>query len=340
MAVMRLKGLNKVSVTLASGKRVTYWYAWKGGPRLEGSPGTPEFIASYNRAVAARKEPSTSTLASLVGKFRSSPEFGKLADSTQAEWRRWLARIETATIGELPICALDEKGVRSDLLEWRDTYADRPRTADYGAQVLSRVLSWSVKRGLIETNAMEGTETLYRSNRADLIWTEEDLEKFAAHASPEVTKALRLACLTGLRRADLLALQWPQISDTAIQLNTGKTGAFVTVPLLEETKQLLGPRGTGYVLVSSRGTPWTGDGLQSLIWRAKQAAGIDLHMHDARGTFCTRMRLAGFKLDEIADVMGWEPERVRRILARYVDHRAIVLDMAERLNKAGSKTPK
>ncbi len=47
MAVMRLKGLNKVTVTLATGKRVTYWYAWKGGPRLDGQLGTPEFIASF-----------------------------------------------------------------------------------------------------------------------------------------------------------------------------------------------------------------------------------------------------------------------------------------------------
>jgi hypothetical protein len=39
---------------LADGTRRTYWYAWKGGPPLRGEPGSPEFIASYNAAVAAK----------------------------------------------------------------------------------------------------------------------------------------------------------------------------------------------------------------------------------------------------------------------------------------------
>lgn len=340
MPVMRLKGLNKVTVKLASGKRVTYWYAWKGGPRLEGEPGTPEFIASFTRAVQARKQPSKDNLGSLVGQFRSSPEFGRLSASTQSEWRRWLARIETAKIASLPIAALDEKGVKRHLLAWRDTYADRPRTADYGAQVLSRVLSWSVRRGLIETNAMEGAETLYRSNRADQIWTPEDLDKLAEHASPQVMRAVRLACLTGLRRADLIALTWEHIGDHGIRLPTQKTGKVVDIPLLAETRALLGTRKTGHVLLSSRNQPWSADGLESLIWRAKQKAGITLHLHDARGTFATRLRMAGLKASEIAGVMGWEEKRVERLLATYVDQSAVVRSLAARLNKKGAKSPK
>ena len=48
-----LKGLNSVAKTLADGSTITYYYAWKGGPRLKGKPGTPEFIASYHEAVSA-----------------------------------------------------------------------------------------------------------------------------------------------------------------------------------------------------------------------------------------------------------------------------------------------
>lgn len=342
MAVMRLKGLNKVTVTLASGKRVTYWYAWKGGPRLDGQPGTPEFVASFNRAVAARKTPKRDNLASLVGQFRSSPEFARMADSTQAEWGRWLARIEIATIGSLPIAALNDRAVKDDLMGWRDSYADRPRTADYGAQVLARVLSWGMSRGKLTFNAMDGAGTLYRADRADMIWTEDDLSAFAEKASVEVAKALRLACLTGLRRSDLIALQWRHIGETAIVFSTAKSRKTVTVtiPLLDETRELLGKRGEGHVLLNSRGKPWTADGLENRIWTAKKAAGIDLHLHDARGTFATRLRLAGLTKDEIASVMGWDGEKVERIIARYVDQARIVRSIADRLNKAGSQTPK
>jgi hypothetical protein len=52
---VRLKGLNKVTVRLADRRVVTYRYAWKGGPRLPGKPGDPEFIAAFMDVAAQRK---------------------------------------------------------------------------------------------------------------------------------------------------------------------------------------------------------------------------------------------------------------------------------------------
>ena len=52
---VRLKGLASASKVLADGSRKTYYYAWRGGPKLDGEPGTPEFMASYNAAVATRR---------------------------------------------------------------------------------------------------------------------------------------------------------------------------------------------------------------------------------------------------------------------------------------------
>ena len=51
---IRLKGLNSKRKKLADGSYRTYWWAWKGGPPLHGEPGTPEFVASYNAAVAEK----------------------------------------------------------------------------------------------------------------------------------------------------------------------------------------------------------------------------------------------------------------------------------------------
>lgn len=48
-----LKGVASAKKRLANGSKRTYWYAWRGGPRLDGLPGSPEFIASYNEAVAS-----------------------------------------------------------------------------------------------------------------------------------------------------------------------------------------------------------------------------------------------------------------------------------------------
>ena len=63
---VRLKGINSKRKTLADGRSVTYYYAWKGGPRLLGSPGTPEFVAAYNEAVRHRSAPPVGTLSHFL----------------------------------------------------------------------------------------------------------------------------------------------------------------------------------------------------------------------------------------------------------------------------------
>jgi hypothetical protein len=49
---INLKGLFWARSKLADGTYKTYWYASKSGPRLQGEPGTPEFVGSYHAAVA------------------------------------------------------------------------------------------------------------------------------------------------------------------------------------------------------------------------------------------------------------------------------------------------
>ena len=364
MPHVRLIGLEKSTKRLKGGRTVVYWYAWRGGPRLPGQPGSPEFMAAYNAAVADRKTPKAETLVALVARYRASPEWGKLADTTKAEWSRWLDRIAadatSKDIGGLTFRALDDRRVRADLLEWRDQWGDRPRSADYAMQVLSRVLSFGIERGLLVLNAAAGVSQLYESDRADKIWTDNDLVLYAAHApSPEVGFIPRLACVTGLRRVDLARLGDAHIGPSAIVMTTGKSRGrkTVVVPLLKETRELLAeilaqrarrhaelcavaakkkrpaPPIATTILTNTRGRPWTPDGLEHQVIDTKAAAGVDKHLHDARGTFGTRLRKAGLKASEIADVLGWEEERVERLLAIYVDRDDVVMALARRIEQ-------
>lgn len=367
MAVVRLKGLNSKSRVLADGTRVTYWWAWKGGPRLPGKPGDPDFMAAYNAAVAARKGAGTNdTLAGLVRRFRAAPEFTKNADSTKAEWRRWLDIIEADAgeldIGGLPFKALDDRRVKAELLDWRDQWAATPRKADYGIQVLSRVLSYGIERGLLTINAAAGISQLYSSDRADQIWTPEEIAAYRKAAlSPQHAHIVPLACLTGLRRTDLTKLCWSHVGDAAIIMPTGKSRGRKTqvIPLLPATKLLLAeiradqaarhaellktkpgrdhrphPPEPLTVLTNTRGRPWTASGMEGAVIDTKTLAGVDKHLHDGRGTFGTRLRHAGLTGSEIADILGWEEERVERLLKTYVDQGAIVLALAERINRS------
>ena len=64
------KGLHWTPVTLADGTKKIYWYAWRGGPRLSGEYGSPEFIASFNAAVATKVVVPEGRLLSLMQAFQ------------------------------------------------------------------------------------------------------------------------------------------------------------------------------------------------------------------------------------------------------------------------------
>lgn len=66
---------------------------------------------------------------------------------------------------------------------------------------------------------------------------------------------------------------------------------------------------------------------------SSQPAGIKKRLHDARGTFATNLRHAGYTRDQIADAMGWRSERVEDLLKVYVDRNAVVLRMRPKNGK-------
>ena len=128
---VRLKGLNCSRKKLANGEITTYWYAWRGGPRLDGEPGTPEFMASYNRAGAELPKEQTGTLDFILDKFQDSDAFLSRALRTQSDYRKLLRAIANE-FGDFPLAALADRRARGEFMGWRDGLAKRSRRqADY-----------------------------------------------------------------------------------------------------------------------------------------------------------------------------------------------------------------
>lgn len=337
-----------------------YVYAYRGGPLIHKAEGPKPKIttALQDAAAEARKaeraEPQgRDTLATLIAEFQGSPEFKKLAASTRTSHRTWLDRIGDR-FGDAPLAVFDDRRIRAKVLDWRDQWADKPRSADAGMQTFSRLLSWGYERGKLKANVVTGIGQLYDANRSDVIWDASDFERIAAVASVEVNEGVALAAFTGLRRGDLVKLPWDAISEHAIVWKTSKSRGrnLATVPLLPETKQLLQrildrhasdmaklPEGKRRplpptVLANSRWQPWTATGFGSRFDDAKKAAGIDKHLHDLRGTFVTRCCIAGLNDREISDIVGWDTKDVAAIRAKYADNARVVIAIGERLAKA------
>src|SRR5438874_6928102 len=106
---VRLKGVNWRRKVLADGSVRTYYWAWKSGPPLRGEPGSPEFIASYNEAVARKVVSPSGVLLSLLQQFQASQDFTDLADSTR---RSYIALIKRIEFSDFPLSALKDRRAR------------------------------------------------------------------------------------------------------------------------------------------------------------------------------------------------------------------------------------
>ncbi|AWN43431.1 tyrosine-type recombinase/integrase [Methylobacterium durans] len=320
---VRLKGINSRTKVLSDGTKRTYWYAWKGGPRIEGKPGTPEFIASYNTAVQGRAQPKQGVLLSILQGFQASDAFLSKSEVTRKDYVRHIKAIEKE-FGDFPLGALTDRRARGNFMAWRDRLALRSRRqADYAWSVLARVLSWALDRGLILANPCERGGRLYRAQRTDRVWTDADEAVFLASAPAHLRLPLILALWTGQRQGDLLRLTWAAYDGKCIRLKQGKTGARVVVPVGAPLKAALDAteRRSPVILLNSEGRPWTSDGFRSSWSKACKACGITgLTFHDLRGTAVSRLALVESSEAEIATLTGHSLNDVRSILdAHYLN---------------------
>jgi integrase len=325
MAHVRLKGLNRTRKRLIDGRVETYYYAWKGGPRLPGKPGSPEFVDAYNKAIAERTQPPHGVLLSVLQPYQASPDFQDLAPSTRRSYVPLIKRVEKA-FGDFPLTAMTDRRSRGVFMAWRDRIAVESgrRQADYAWTVLARVLSWGLDRGLVAANPCERGGRLYRASRSDKIWTETDEAAFLAKAPKHLHLPLVLALWTGQRQGDLLRLPWSAYDGTHIRLRQGKTGARIMIPVGAPLKAVLDatPRRSTLILTNTDNRPWTSDGFRSSWRKACAAAGVTgVTFHDLRGTAVTRLALAGCTEAEIASITGHSLRDVGAILDAHYLHR-------------------
>lgn len=247
--------------------------------------------------------------------------------------------------------------------EWRDSRAATPRAADIGITVLRALLEFGRQRAAVTINAADRIGKLYQEgSRAEIIWTDEDVQRFATKAAelkqPHIVDGLRLAALTGLRRADLVTLTWASVGEFAVMKKALKTSRgkrrFATMPripeldtLLEQLKSRERRPGVETLLVNSFGQSWSADGFGGSFNRIRDAAGIVYtdadtgatrakHLHDLRGTFATKLIMHGANLtdQEVADIMGWSPQQVADIRRVYVDQARVIVAIGQRIRGA------
>lgn len=319
---------------LADGSVVRYGYLGRGrGSIALGRQGSAEFHEAL--AVAMRSEPSKGTLFNLIWRYRQSPEFGKLRPRTQADYLHQLDKA-AAQFGPLSLRAMGAREITPHIFAWRDSLADHPRRADYAVQTLKALLSWGVRRGLLDHNRAAGVGMLYRSGRSDKIWSPPQITAFIAAAPEPIQRAMVLALETGQRQGDLLRLPWSAVDGDKIRLRQNKTGARVTVPvssLLREALNRAPAPEAMTILTRADGESWDAKGngfRQAWSHTRKRAAVEGVTFHDLRGTFVTRRLAAGWSTQEVAMCTGHSLRDLASLDA-YADRQTIADASADRL---------
>lgn len=340
-----ISGLHIVAKRRAGKPVRWYVYAYRGGPQIYTKVGGPkpklgaDQIEALNNALDSRRA-APNTFGRLIEEWKGSPEWSAMAKSTRFEWGRTLDLLPAKWM-PLPLALFDDPRTKGAILKWRDGFAATPRKADYCIQVLRAALGWGRGRGQLRLNIADDMTKLYAGgDRADIIWEPAEREKWQ-EARQGARDAFNLACLTGLRRGDLVKLPLEAIGDHAIVWKTAKGKVMATIPLYPKLRKLLDDLRTRHradgvetVLVSALGTPRSPAGLTGDFITERKRLGLPAkRLHDCRGTFATELMLPplSFTDQQIADVMGWSAASVARIRRRYVDQARVVIALAKQI---------
>jgi integrase len=206
-------------------------------------------------------------------------------------------------------------------------------------------------RGIIDRNPCARIELIDEENERQTILRERDEPRLMEHADEFLKPIIQTAILSGLRLGELLNLQWADDAedDTAHKLDLEQGLIFISheskshkrreVPVLPDLEELLTVTGrwkgadgatSKYVFPDPEtGGPLHKRKVQTGFQKAVKAAKIrDLHFHDLRRTFASRLCARGASLNDVADLLGhgatyvteryrWmSPDHLRKVMGK------------------------
>lgn len=151
------------------------------------------------------------------------------------------------------------------------------------------------------------------NNSRDRWLTVEEEQRLLPAAVPWLRELLIFAIYTGMRMGEILALTWAGVDlfRRTVTVFRSKNGERRTIPVSTTVLDLLKhkyatrPGAVDIVFHSERQTPLDGSNIRRALTTALKSAKIhDLHFHDLRHTFATRMVQAGIDLYKVQRLLG------------------------------------
>lgn len=347
--LIKIKGVHRVRKHTTQGDRY-YYYTHRGKGARQfwvaehhplKSPYPEEFLQAYQAAKIIKKD--VMTFEDALKDYALSHSFRSLKPATQSYYKDSFDDLMNE-FGEDHISVFEEVEMRKDVIEWHQSFSDKPKKADKRLGLLTIVLNHCVSHGYINDHIVKNIKKLYKQNRSEVIWLESDIQLYHKHASSKnVRWILDLACTTGLRLEDLKSVSWSNVYSSWLEISTSKSNRLkqAVIPRTERLNALLSEielhrshtkSNDQTILINTKGHSWTKHGLSSSFRKTCAKAGIKKRLHDCRGTFATLLYQSGYAPNEISDTLGWSQKRTESLISTYVMRESIMKERASKLN--------
>lgn len=304
--------------------------------RILGDLGTPEFMASYNEAIARKQ---------LIGVDRHGPD-------SVAHWISLY--LSSAAFGDL---APDTRRTRKNLLErFRAKYGKRPATVistDDLEQLLGRLtpvvkrnflkalrpwFKWCRAQGMRRDNPAVDVEQAKHKSAGFKPWDDGLVEMYRAHHAigTKARRALELLVNVGAARVDTALLGRQHARNGILSYRRHKTGVLVEIPILPGLQAVIDEmEGTGALafIATERGTPYTKESFGNMFrgWCVEAGIPEGYAAHGIRKYAATLRANRGATTMELMAWFGWLTIREAEEYTREAARRQLAVGMGNRL---------
>lgn len=334
-ASMQKPDLPGVRSKSAKGRR--YWYLEGGESRTRlPDPDDPGFVTALARAQAGQKavagQPRNFTR--LVGIYRKSKRYRRLAPRTKADYERILTWVER-TIGGLPPALMEQHHVIRAVEE----NERRVWFANMIKAVLSVLFGEAIRQGWMKHNPAKGVEGIgHNGPPMHRPWPESALAAFLKCAGQVERTIALLAVGTGQRISDILRMRWDQIAGGGIHVKQGKTAARLWIPLPPDLAEHLGSiRREGLTIVAGRqGRPLSYDAARKRIMRVRvRSETAEWTIHGWRYTAAADLAAGGATDDEVASITGHKSVAMLKLYSGDERQRWLAASAQSKRNRGG-----
>lgn len=305
---------------IAKGK---YWRFRREGvdAALPGKPGDEAFHTAYAEKLARFDKPKEpvdpQSFSWLMGRYRRSPEFASLADTTQLDYGKTMDLLEIE-LGKQPYRFITKAMVKAV----RDDHADKARKAHKIKQMVSRLYSWAEENDLVREgfNPAAAVKRIKRKGgaREIAVWSDHEVAVFTKHCAARMLTPVLLALYTGQRLSDVVKMTWLDYQADMIRVRQSKTHAPLMIACHKALRRHLDalkkrPRvvvpmpDQDFICMREDGVAWSANAFGSAMSReVRRIAGMPQNrsMHGLRYAAGSRMEEAGCTVAEIESVLG------------------------------------